>query len=182
MYPSVPLYSVHDVIHLTRSHHRTHTSREGRTPDPPASRPVANLSSFRWQPHCRSLFQTPNGCLTTRAHCGIRSTFAKTWSETIPCLFFVAARFADPIVSLRTYQFARDRQPIPGRIAIDQRERRWSFTPSSPWLAGEYHIRIEYSLEDVCGNTLTGPFDRPLRKDPHLVTEMSSSSLIFHSI
>jgi len=38
---------------------RTHTSREGRTPDTPASRPAANLSSFRWQPHCRSLYQTP---------------------------------------------------------------------------------------------------------------------------
>jgi putative transposase len=41
------------------NHHRTHTSREGRTPDPPASRPAANLRSFRWQPHCRALYQTP---------------------------------------------------------------------------------------------------------------------------
>jgi transposase InsO family protein len=41
------------------NHHRTHTSREGRTPDPPAPQPVANLRSFRWQPHCRGLYQTP---------------------------------------------------------------------------------------------------------------------------
>jgi putative transposase len=39
--------------------HRTHTSLEGRTPDTPVSRPIANLRSFRWQPHCRSLYQTP---------------------------------------------------------------------------------------------------------------------------
>jgi putative transposase len=39
--------------------HRTHNSREGRTPDTPASRPVVNLRSFRWQPHCRSLYQIP---------------------------------------------------------------------------------------------------------------------------
>jgi transposase InsO family protein len=39
--------------------HRTHTSREGRTPNPPTSRPIANLRSFRWQPHCRALYQTP---------------------------------------------------------------------------------------------------------------------------
>jgi putative transposase len=45
------------------NNYRTHTSREGRTPDPPVSRPVANLRSFRWQPHCRSLYQ-PQGCLT----------------------------------------------------------------------------------------------------------------------
>src|ERR1700716_186252 len=32
---------------------RTHSSREGRTPDTPASRPVANLRSFGWQSHCR---------------------------------------------------------------------------------------------------------------------------------
>ena len=41
------------------NHHRTHTSREGRPPDPPGSQPAANLSSFRWQPHCRALYQTP---------------------------------------------------------------------------------------------------------------------------
>ena len=41
------------------NHHRTHTSRAGRTPDPPASRPAASLRSFRWQPHCRALYQTP---------------------------------------------------------------------------------------------------------------------------
>ncbi len=41
------------------NNHRTHSSREGRTPDTPVSRPIANLRSFGWQPHCRSLFQTP---------------------------------------------------------------------------------------------------------------------------
>src|SRR6516164_5988453 len=41
------------------NNHRTHTSMEGRTPNLPASRPIADLRSFRWQPHCRSLYQTP---------------------------------------------------------------------------------------------------------------------------
>jgi transposase InsO family protein len=41
------------------NNHRTHTSREGRTPDTPGSRPIANPRSFRWQPHCRTLYQTP---------------------------------------------------------------------------------------------------------------------------
>ena len=41
------------------NHHRTHHSREGCAPDMPVSRPVANLRSFRWQPHCRGLYQTP---------------------------------------------------------------------------------------------------------------------------
>src|SRR5229473_4674703 len=41
------------------NHHRTHHSREGRTPHMPVSPPVANLRSFRWQPHYRGLYQTP---------------------------------------------------------------------------------------------------------------------------
>jgi hypothetical protein len=41
------------------NHHRTHHSREGRPPDMPVSPPVDNLRSFRWQPHCRGLYQTP---------------------------------------------------------------------------------------------------------------------------
>jgi hypothetical protein len=41
------------------NHRRTHTSREGRTPDLPASQPAADLGSFLWQPHCRALYQTP---------------------------------------------------------------------------------------------------------------------------
>ena len=40
------------------NHHRTHHSREGRTPDMPVSPPAANLRSFRWQPHGRGLYQT----------------------------------------------------------------------------------------------------------------------------
>jgi hypothetical protein len=52
---------------------------------------------------------------------------------------------------------------IDGRVAIDQDERRWSFTPKSPWSSGSYHVRVASGLEDVCGNSLSGAFDRPLR-------------------
>jgi hypothetical protein len=69
-----------------------------------------------------------------------------------------------------------------GRVAVDQCERQWSFTPKSPWIAGVYHIRVGSSLEDVCGNTMTGAFDRPLRENPNLVTEIDGSSLIFQLI
>src|SRR6266576_5261531 len=41
------------------NNHRAHTSLEGRAPDALASRPIVNLRSFRWQPHCRNLYQTP---------------------------------------------------------------------------------------------------------------------------
>jgi hypothetical protein len=56
-----------------------------------------------------------------------------------------------------------DGQPIDGRISIDQGERRWSFTPQSRWAPGSYQIRVAPELEDACGNSLLGAFDRPLR-------------------
>ena len=41
--------------------HRSHTAREGRTPDPDAllPSPVARLHSYGWQSHCRGLYHTP---------------------------------------------------------------------------------------------------------------------------
>ena len=68
---------------------------------------------------------------------------------------------------------------IDGEVAVDQCERRWSFTPRSAWIAGAYRICVAAGLEDVCGNSITGAFDRPLRKGPNLVTEISGSSFIF---
>jgi putative transposase len=40
------------------NHHRTHTAREGRPPDDPLPRQVANLQSYRWETHCGGLYQT----------------------------------------------------------------------------------------------------------------------------
>jgi hypothetical protein len=69
---------------------------------------------------------------------------------------------------------------IEGRIAIDQGERRWSFTPMSPWAAGAYYICIASSLEDVCGNSLLEAFDRPFRAACELFQEAAPRSIPFH--
>jgi transposase InsO family protein len=41
--------------------HRAHTSLEGQTPDQHSNgaQPLADLHSYRWQSHCRGLYQTP---------------------------------------------------------------------------------------------------------------------------
>ncbi len=41
--------------------HRTHAGLDGRTPEPSvvAGCTGASVSSYRWQPHCRGLYQTP---------------------------------------------------------------------------------------------------------------------------
>ena len=71
-------------------------------------------------------------------------------------------------------------QSIEGRIAIDQGERRWTFNPASPWIAGSYSVRIASGLEDVCGNTLLEAFDRPLRSGSSLISGAATRSIPFH--
>lgn len=69
--------------------------------------------------------------------------------------------------------------PIEGKVAIDQSERRWSFTRTSIWVSGSYHIRVASSLEDVCGNNLLGPFDRPLRTSAELMEKKADYLIPF---
>ena len=69
--------------------------------------------------------------------------------------------------------------PMNGQIVIDQGERRWRFTPTSPWVAGSYSVRVDSSIEDVCGNGLLAPFDRPLRSGSNLAIEMANCSIRF---
>ena len=40
---------------------RHHAALDGRTPDPRAGADSArpSISQYRWQPHCRGLYQTP---------------------------------------------------------------------------------------------------------------------------
>jgi hypothetical protein len=68
---------------------------------------------------------------------------------------------------------------IEGQVGVDQSETLWRFIPASPWTESEYHIRVGSSLEDVCGNTITGAFDRSLRRGPNLVAAGEAGSLTF---
>ena len=70
--------------------------------------------------------------------------------------------------------------PILGRIAIDQDERQWSFTPTVFWVAGSYSVRVASCLEDVCGNGLVAAFDRPLRSGSDLTIETADCLIPFH--
>lgn len=75
-----------------------------------------------------------------------------------------------------------EKQSIDGRIVIDQRERRWSFTPTSPWSAGSYHVCVASRLEDVCGNSVVAAFDRPIRPGNDLRYEAVTRSIDFHLV
>ena len=71
-------------------------------------------------------------------------------------------------------------QPLSGRLAIDEGETRWSFTPTTPWAARPHYVRIASELEDVCGNNLRAAFDTPLRSASDLVNEVTNRSILFH--
>jgi hypothetical protein len=68
---------------------------------------------------------------------------------------------------------------IDGQIQVDHCETRWSLTPALPWVGGVYRVTVSSRLEDVCGNTPTGAFDRPLRNHLNTVAEAERSSFVF---
>ena len=62
---------------------------------------------------------------------------------------------------------SRGGAPVPGSVSLADHETRWLFTPSRPWQAGEYRLRIQSRLEDLAGNRPGRVFDidmsRPAR-------------------
>jgi hypothetical protein len=72
-----------------------------------------------------------------------------------------------------------DGSVVTGQVVIDQCEKRWSFTPLSPWVAGVYQISVGASLEDVCGNSITGAFNRPIRNARQPATSAGGTPLVF---
>ncbi|MCP3727681.1 hypothetical protein M3I53_31935 [Paraburkholderia sp. CNPSo 3272] len=72
-----------------------------------------------------------------------------------------------------------DELPVRGRAAIAQGERRWTFTPASPWTATRPAIRVAPDLEDVCGNNLFEAFDGPLRAHRESSVERTNRTIRF---
>ena len=66
-----------------------------------------------------------------------------------------------------------------GAIAVDQNETRWTFTPKLRWAPGSYEVRVESSLEDVSGNTIEAPFDRPVGFGNDSAQPFASRSITF---
>ncbi len=64
------------------------------------------------------------------------------------------------------------RSRLEGRMLITPGERRWSFTPSWAWRAGDYQLVVDARLEDLAGNSLTRVFDRDLTRLDDAPTEL----------
>ncbi|MEO0384175.1 MAG: hypothetical protein AAF234_11555 [Pseudomonadota bacterium] len=55
---------------------------------------------------------------------------------------------------------------VPGQIDLGAAEANWLFIPRSPWIAEQYVLAIEDTLEDLAGNRPGTLFDRPAGQDP----------------
>jgi len=54
---------------------------------------------------------------------------------------------------------------VAGTLSIKAKERNIAFTPSQPWKAGRYYLRVSANLEDLAGNNINRPFDRDIIKE-----------------
>ncbi|GGC99354.1 hypothetical protein [Undibacterium terreum] len=54
---------------------------------------------------------------------------------------------------------APDGRRMAGKFALENGEAGWRFTPSSPWRAGIYELRIHPDMEDPAGNRLCSAFE-----------------------
>lgn len=95
----------------------------------------------------------------------------------------IALTFPGPLDRALIFQTitieSKDGLAMDGRVEVDRCETRWRFIPASPWRAGPYSIRVGSGLEDLCGNSIAGAFDRPLRREADLVKETNCASLGF---
>ena len=113
-----------------------------------------------------------SNALIKRFHIGaaVRTPVSLTdWTTTAPQagsrypLIIDFARILDRAGLFDSIIVSRPRgDRVPGRVATDHGETRWLFTPERPWVAGAYDIQVDPLLEDVCGNNLIAPFDRPI--------------------
>ncbi len=52
--------------------------------------------------------------------------------------------------------------PVKGKMEVLNKEKMLRFTPSSPWISGNYVLVVETRLEDLTGNNINRPFDRDI--------------------
>jgi len=58
-----------------------------------------------------------------------------------------------------------DGERVAGSVALAAGDSTWTFTPTLPWLAGDYSLRVGGALEDLAGNNVVRVFDVDRRVD-----------------
>jgi hypothetical protein len=74
----------------------------------------------------------------------------------------LVVRFDRPLdhaLAQRAISVTRDGGRLPGRVALEDDERVWRFTPDQAWAPGDYFIAVDGVLEDLAGNRPGKLFD-----------------------
>jgi len=48
---------------------------------------------------------------------------------------------------------------VAGQTALEDQERRWSFTPAQPWKTGPHTVLVQTTIEDLAGNNIGKAFE-----------------------
>jgi hypothetical protein len=101
-----------------------------------------------------------------------RSPDPDRWRLTVPHASTRAplqVSFGEPLDhALATHMLAvldPDGERVPGSVALAEGDSTWAFTPTLPWLAGDYSLRAAGALEDLAGNNVVRVFDVDRRVD-----------------
>ncbi len=66
----------------------------------------------------------------------------------------------DHALALRMIQVAgASTQLLDGHAALDDEERRWTFTPAQPWPRGPHALLVPKTIEDLAGNNIGKAFE-----------------------
>lgn len=94
----------------------------------------------------------------------------KSWKVTTPVdlkggLSVAFGRPLDHYLIRRSFVVVGpDGNPIAGAGEPTESGLAWTFRPAGEWAPGRYNLRVETTLEDVCGNRIGQPFEVDLLK------------------
>ena len=61
---------------------------------------------------------------------------------------------------IRVIQVVNDsNQLIDGKVALEDHERRWKFTPAEAWRRGPHALQVQTTIEDLAGNNIGKAFE-----------------------
>ncbi len=94
------------------------------------------------------------------------------WRVTAPsagsrgALVVTFPRPMDRALALRLIRVAApDGRDLDGAVELGDQERRWAFTPATPWSAGAHALVIATTIEDLAGNNISKAFDVDVFED-----------------
>jgi len=90
-------------------------------------------------------------------------TLWKILPPTADTRAWLVVTFPEPMdraLAQRVIQIAGDSgEAVAGKVALSAQERRWTFTPTTPWRRGVYRLVVPTTLEDLAGNNIGKPFE-----------------------